>query len=143
MPSEAVVERFRQAVLAAWNEGKFDAIDEFISPNFVRHQPPFPDIVGPEAYKKYTIDTRQACPDEFLWFDKIIVQGDWTVFKGGWRGTWNGTGSLLPDKVGIGQKLDFLLCNASRWEGDQWAEEFSHNDFLGMMLQTGLIKWYE
>ena len=48
----AAVEDVAAAFEAAWNEGDVDALDAIAAPDLVVHDPPGPDLVGLDAYKR-------------------------------------------------------------------------------------------
>jgi predicted ester cyclase len=138
MPTKTVVEGSVEAALAAYNEGKVDALDEFYAPDFVRHVPPFPDTVGLEAYKKYISNVRGSYPGAHLTIDKWLCEGDLSASRGTWQGTKAGE-SVLTTAGGTGQKLKFDWCSMVRWEGDKVVEEWVGQDNLTMVAQLGLI----
>jgi len=140
MLTEDLVRRYNKAWQAAWNEGKVDALDEFVSPNLVRHIPPFPDIIGLEAYKKSILDARAAHPDQHVTMEEgaWAYRGNRLFAHGMFRGTLTGP-SIIPGMPSLGQKLEFAWCNAERWDGGKLVEQWALNDYLGMMYQLGLV----
>ena len=134
----AFYERSDKVWLSAWNEGQLDALDEIYAPNFVRHQPPFPDVVGLEAYKKYIAGVRASYPDFHLTRLGGISQGDFSATRGVATGTKAGE-SVMTTATGTGQKIEFGWVSYAHWEGDKIAEEWSYSDYLTMVAQLGLI----
>ena len=62
--SDELKTKIKRAWEEAFNQGKMEGLDELVAPNWVRHKPPFPDIVGLDALKKYITDCRTSYPDE-------------------------------------------------------------------------------
>ncbi len=141
MLTGTMMDRWKEAIVAAWNEGKFDAMDEFYASNFVRHQPPFPDAERLEGYKQFIEGVRVTCPDAHITIDQIIHEGDWSAYVGSWRGTWTGPWAPFPNATPNGQKIDFAWCGMVHWVGDKLVEERVVNDWLTVMLQSGLVTW--
>ncbi len=137
---QAFWDRVDVAWQAAWNEGKLDALDEFWPADFVYHQPPFPDVVGLEAYKKFIADARASHPDLHLSYDGGIRrgEGDWSAVWGSFHGTFMGTGvSPLTGETGAGQKMDYVWCTRTRWVGTRIAEDWVYRDHVTMLRQRG------
>jgi predicted ester cyclase len=129
-------ERWEKADGAGWNEGNVDGLDEVAAPNFVRHSPPFPDIVGLAAYKKYLLDVHASYPDVQLTTDESIYQGDVWAGRGTFRGTLTGR-SPMTGAPGTGQKVDIQWCAYIRAEGGKVIEMWALVDFLNMVQQLG------
>ncbi len=135
---QAFWDRFDVAWQAAWNEGKFDAMDEYYAPDYVYHQPPFPDVVGLEAYKKFIADARAASPGFHLTYEGSVHEGDWCVQWGRVSGTYTGTSPLAEvATAGTGQKNDYVWCSRVRWVGTKAVEEWVYRDHVSMLRQRG------
>lgn len=132
----AFYERWDKAWQAAWNEGNLDALDEFVAPDFVRHSPPGPDVVGLEGFKKFIADVRISYPDWHLTYDGGIGQGDFSAGHGMCQGTMTGK-SPSTGFQGTGQKVNYAWSSYDRWVGDKLAEEWAVCDFVTMMRQQG------
>jgi predicted ester cyclase len=136
--SEELKVNLKRAWEAAYNQGNLDALDDVISPNYVRHQPPFPDIVGLGAMKTLIADARTAYPDCQLTVTKIIVEGDWLasqwIFEGTQTGVSPATGALPTGKYA---KLDG--CSMVRVEGGKSVEEWGLGNWLGFLQQLGVV----
>lgn len=136
--SEELKTKIKRAWEEAFNQGKLDGLDEFLAPNYVRHTPPFPDIVGPKAYKESIADTRRSYPDCQLTIDKIIMEGDWTATL--W--TFEGTQTGASPKTGApptGKYVKFIGGSLSRDEGGKTVEEWEFGDYLGLFQQLGFV----
>ena len=138
----AFYERWANVALAAWNEGDLDAMDEFLDPDYVNHQPPFPDVVGRDAYKKYIADVRSSHPDAHLEIEEWIYQGDVSAARGTFRGTQTGP-SPTTGAPPTGKEVNFVWCNFLRWVGDKVVEGWAYNDYLTMVQQLGIVSMPE
>ena len=122
----------------AFNQGKVDGLDEILAPDYVRHQPPFPDYVGREALKDFVSDCRTSYPDVHLTVDKVIIEGDWTASLWIYEGTQSGvsptTGAPPTNKY-----VKFRGCNMVHWEGGKGVEDWNHGDYLGLLQQLGIV----
>src|SRR5215210_6918425 len=90
MYTEEFWDKTRRIWEDAYNEGHIDAFDEIVAPDFVRHQPPFPDIVGLEAWKQYVANVRVSYPDVQLKLGEYISQGGTTATLWTFEGTQTG-----------------------------------------------------
>ena len=62
--TEEEAKSFMDAVLDIWNEGNLDLVDDFYSPDYVRHYVDiYEDIKGIDAYKQWITNTRTTFPD--------------------------------------------------------------------------------
>jgi len=136
--SEEVKVTTKRAWEDAYNQGNLDALDEVVGPNYVRHQPPFPDIVGLGALKKFVADGRAAYPDCQLMIAKIIIEGDWSASLWTFEGTQTGVSPATgAPPTGKHAKLDG--CTMSRVEGGKSVEEWALGDWLGFLQQLGVV----
>ncbi len=85
----------RRAVEEIWNQGNYDNMEEFISPDFVVHSDtPEEEIHGLENAMQFYIQLRKAFPDIYFTIDDQIAEGDrvvthWTA-TGTHKGEFNG-----------------------------------------------------
>jgi predicted ester cyclase len=136
--SEELKAKLKRAWEDALNQGNLDALDEIIGPNYVRHQPPFPDIVGHEALRNYLADVRASYPDCQFTIAKIISEGDWSAILWTLEGTQTGV-SPTSGAPPTGKHATMNGCSMDRWEGGKAVESWVLGDFLGFLQQLGLI----
>jgi ketosteroid isomerase-like protein len=119
-PSEsdkAFYERWIESTLAAFNEGDLDALDGFYAQDFVRQEPPNPDVVGLASFKEYISTTRNDYPDLRLTKNgATIAQGEFTAI----RGTAKGTSSS-------GEVDTYEWCAITRWQDKKAVEEWVYS----------------
>ena len=119
------------------NKGNVDELDELLSPDVVRHMPPYPDIKGLEASKQSVRDGHASLPDHQQVIDEIIVEGGKSVVRGTFWGTNTGPNPLIPTPTG--KQVTYTMCWIAHWEGGKIVEDWVYADLLGMMQQLGVI----
>ncbi len=83
-------------IMAIWNQGNLEVIDELYAANYVRHQNDGTEVAGLDSFKQAVTRFRATFPDLKLTFGERIVQGDmacriWTA-----TGTNTGPGDFPP-----------------------------------------------
>jgi predicted ester cyclase len=69
-------------LIECWNTGKLDAIDELLSPDFIRHEPEMGGrTTGREHYKQTVSHQRSALPDFHTEAADTIEQGNKLVWR--------------------------------------------------------------
>ena len=127
-----------QANEAIWNEGKIELLDDYYAQDYVRHQPPFPDVEGLDALKAFVTDVRNAYPDFHITFHEIIAEGDTLAARWTWTGTHTGQGKLLPVPP-TGKKVSLTGTTIAHNVAGKTVEEWENQDWLGFMQQLGLV----
>jgi predicted ester cyclase len=136
--AEELKAKTKRAWEDAYNQGNFDALDEVVGSNYVRHQPPFPDIAGLAALKEFIADGRAAYPDCQLTLGKMIAEGDWLATLWTFEGTQTGVSPATgASPTGKHAKLDG--CSMIRVEGGKSVEEWAVGDWLGFLQQLGVV----
>jgi predicted ester cyclase len=136
--SEEIKTKQKQAWYEAWNQGNLDALDEVLAPNYVRHKPPFADIVGLEGQKDFIKNTRASYPDVKLSFQKQLIEGDWIATLWTWEGTQRGV-SIISGAPPSNKYVKFQGCSLVRMEDGKEVEEWELGDYLGLMQQLGVV----
>ncbi|MBW3625559.1 MAG: ester cyclase [Armatimonadetes bacterium] len=73
-------EMVRRMVEEVWNRGEMTAVDELITPDYIEHNPGFPEgIKGPDDYRRFVAEIRAAFPDFVLSIEDLIAEGDKVV----------------------------------------------------------------
>jgi predicted ester cyclase len=120
------------------NKGNFDVMDDYYSQDFVSHQPPFPDIRGLKAYKRYHANMRVAIPDLQMTIDELIVDGNIGTMRYTDRGTNTGQSKTFPFPP-TGKKVSWSGLIMSRSEKGKMVEVCNFADNLGLLQQLGII----
>jgi predicted ester cyclase len=134
--SEELKAKMCRLVDEAWNKGNLDVLSELLAVNYVRHQPPYPDVVGLEALKKFIADVRVSYPDFRIDGEEVIAEGSTTVMRCTWGGTQTGT-SPATGAPGTGKKVKVANCTVVHWVNGQGVEEWALSDWLSFLQQLG------
>jgi len=134
MSTEDLKAKVRRATEDAYHKGNVDTLDEVWAPDFVRHQPPLPDLDGLAAYKQFILDVRKRYADDIqVTFHELIEEGDWGASRWTFSGTQ--TGGPSPTVVYITMEgVSFL-----RYVEGKLVKEWAMGDYLGLFQQDGLI----
>jgi predicted ester cyclase len=120
------------------NKGDLDVMDDYYTPDFVSHQPPFPDIRGPQVYKRYWANMRASFPDYHLTIDDLTFDGNIGTMRYTNRGTNTGQSKVFPFPP-TGKQVSWSGLIMSRWEGGKIIESWNFSDNLGLLQQLGII----
>lgn len=135
--SEDIKSKFRRVVDEAWNKGNLDRLDELHAAGYVEHRPPFPDVVGLEAFKQTVAGARQTCPDFHITIEELILEGDKLSVRFFWTGTHLGNSPNFPIPP-TGKQLIVNGLHFLHLEGDKLIEGWQFADNLGLLQQLGL-----
>lgn len=121
-----------------WNQGNMDAVARLFAPNIVRHQPPMPDVVGLEAVTQYIRDIRSAYSQLRLQIHDLIIDGDISASRFTIEAMHTGNSPTLP-VAPTGKPVVIHGAGIWHWEDGRVIEEWTYNDYLGLMQQLGII----
>jgi steroid delta-isomerase-like uncharacterized protein len=117
--------------------GKWDAIDEFVSPAYVGYDPSQPEpIRGPDGVKANFQQYLDAFTGARITVDEQISDGDRVATRWTGRGTHTGE---MAGITGTGKDVTVTGLTLSRLEGGQIVEEWTNWDTLGMLAQIGAV----
>jgi predicted ester cyclase len=136
MPN-TIKEKITQIYEEAYNKGNLDVLDSILADNYLRHQPPMPDVKGPEAYKKYVSTTRKAYSDLVFKLESIIAEGNISVARYTLNGKHTGYSPSIQAQP-TGNQVAMPGCIVSHWEGGKIALDWVYNDYLGLLQQFGV-----
>jgi steroid delta-isomerase-like uncharacterized protein len=128
----------RRIIEDAWNEGILRIMDEFYAPDYVRHKPPFPNITGREAAKKFVAQSRLSYPDQHVTIHEVVGEGNVVVTRWTFKGTQTGT-SPTTGVAATGKLVEFSGCNVAHWRNGFIVEEWEYSDWLVLLQQFGVI----
>ena len=138
MSLEKIEAATRQIVDEAWNLGNVSVLDRIYAAGYVRHKPPFPDIDGLEAAKRFILDSRISYPDVHITLQEIIVAENRAISRWIFEGTQQGqspTTGVSP----TGKEVTFTGCNVAHWDSGQIVEEWEYSDWLVLLQQLGVV----
>ncbi len=126
----------RRLIEEVWNQGNLAVFDELYAPNFIFHEPAFPEVRTREDDKRWLIESRSAYPDFHLTIEDLIAEGDQVAVRFTARGTHQREGmGLLP----TGKQITVTGIAIARIANDKFVEIWHQVDWLGWRQQLGLI----
>jgi predicted ester cyclase len=126
--------------LKAYNEGNLTLIEKVWAPEYVLHDPSFPEgLVGLDGLRKGMAEESKTFPDKNLKFEGIFVKGDKIAAFFTFTGTHSGPfalpgGGELP---ATGKKLSYSGVYIGRVANGKLAEDWFFYNPLDMLLPLG------
>jgi len=130
--NKAIVRRW----VEAFNEGNIDAVDELLTDSYVRHDPNFPEVRGPEEEKQLLAMYRSAFPDLNFTIEDMVSEDDRVATRLGISATHKGELLGIPPTE---NRLSFTAMEIYRLKDGKIEEQWVNVDTLGMMQQIGTI----
>ena len=120
-----------------WNQGREETIDRLLAPTAKVHglTPADQPIVGPEAFKPFFRQFRQAFPDIRITVEQIVAEGDVVAARCLVRGSH--TGNTLGSATN--RAVEFSGMCIVKAAGSQFVEGWNSFDFLTCYQQIGLL----
>lgn len=119
-----------------WNQGDLDAVDRFIAPDYVEHDPSVEEhLNGPDAYRRNVDSFRSAFPDLEVTIEDSVVEGDRIAMRQSFRGTHEGEFMGIEPTGNEIKSTSLLIC---RIEDGKIAETWVETDMLGLLAQLGV-----
>ena len=134
--NKANVRRFTEE---GWNQGNVAAFDELCAPNWVYHDPGFPDVRTLEDYKRFVTEIRSAFPDIHFTIENVVAEGEQVVGRYTTRGTNTGDFVTPMPLPATGKQVTVTGMSIVRFAGGKGVEVWNQTDNLGMFQQLGLI----
>ncbi|MFC1607837.1 ester cyclase [Candidatus Latescibacterota bacterium] len=126
-PTGAQEAAIRREYEEAWNKGTVDVLDGHIADNFIRHNPPNPDVVGPDALKQYILSIPTLYSSFTVNIDEIIAHANKTVTRF----------SVQSTLKGAATKASTTGIAVDHWENGKIIERWVQMDTLGYLTQQG------
>jgi steroid delta-isomerase-like uncharacterized protein len=118
-----------------FSKGDLDAVDRYLHPDFVSHDPPFPGAPdGPEGMRQAAAMFHQALPDWHADIELLIAEGDIIAEL------FTASGTHRAELMGTpptGKTLTLRGVNIFRIDGDKIVERWGCLDQLGLLRQLG------
>lgn len=127
--NKAVYRRFIQEV---FNEGRLDALDSLLSPNYVLHDPPPGAPPGPQAVAAVVAMFRAAFPDLTIEIEELVAEGDQVCARATTRGTHRGT---IFGLAATGRTVMMTGLTMVRIVDGRLVESWVKNDVAGLVRQ--------
>jgi predicted ester cyclase len=131
--NKAVTRRFIDDVV---NGHDLAAVDRYIDPNFVEHNPLPGQAPGPEGFKQGMGGFFSAFPDLHHTVDVLLAEGDYVVVRGTSRGTQSGEFLGIP---ATGKQVEMTEIHIVRLANGRMAEHWGEMDAIGLMQQLGAM----
>lgn len=120
-----------------WNQGKFEVLDEVVSPDYVGHLPTPPGAPsGREGLRWLIRAYRLAFPDIRVQIDDQMADGDKVLTRISIRGTQQGQFMNVPP---TNKEVTATALVLTRFENGQNVEGWAELDRLGLMQQLGVV----
>jgi steroid delta-isomerase-like uncharacterized protein len=131
--NKAFVRRFFEEVI---NGGNLAAAADFVTTDFVEHEPlPVPGA-GLEGFRQFFTMLRVAFPDFQVAIDDLIAEEDQVVARVTLRGTHRGTFLQVP---ATGRQVAMDVIDVVRLADGKIAEHWGVADNLTLLQQVGAI----
>lgn len=131
-------ELVRQLVDDVFNEGNPDALDDYLTEDYVEHTVAVPGgLEGLEAVREYYSDIFNAFPDFEVTIQDLLAEGDKVVQRSLQGGTHEGP---FLDIEPTGESAEIPGIVIYRIEDGQIAESWPQADLMGFMQQIGVME---
>lgn len=129
-------DHIRSKVLALWNDGDLDVIDEIYAENFVSHDPQNP-IQGRAEMRTWVKEAMAMAPDFHIELHETISEGDIGVTRWTVAGTHTNDWREIP---ATGKHFVVTGITMSKFSDDgKIVESWANADNLGMLQQLGIV----
>lgn len=134
-------DEFRRSIDELYHKGDLTVIDRIFSPDCVRHEAGYEDMVGLEVRKQSIIAMRSVFPDLRITIDDILVEDARIAIRTTSRGTHKAVFKVAGGREipATGKQVTVTGMVFHRVKDGKIVESFAVNDTLGMMQQLGLI----
>ena len=134
MNTEQNKSTYRSFIQQVFNEGRLDALDEFLAPSYVIRDAPPGTPLGAEGVKQVVSMFRGAFPDLEITLDDLIAEGDKVAARSTLRGTHRGT---LFGIAATGKPVSMTSLTLVCIVDGRLVESWVKNDVTSLMNQLG------
>lgn len=117
------------------NQGRIDAADELMAPDFVDHGP-MGDVEGRDAFKGFVQQWVSSVSDLHCSVENLIVEGDIAAWLVRTTGVHTGDGLGFP---ATNKSFETVSANLGRVRDGMAVEHWSEQGMLPMLLQLGVM----
>ncbi|MEU5607677.1 flavin reductase [Streptomyces sparsogenes] len=128
--------RIRSAWRAAWDEGRVEALDDLLSPSYVRRRGPAAVAQDRDQFKDSIRAVREAFPDLHTEIEDIVEDGDRLAIR--WRSTGRHTGAFLGVPP-TGKPVEVSGATFTRFDGSAVTEEWVTFDSRQLLEALGIV----
>jgi steroid delta-isomerase-like uncharacterized protein len=126
----------RRLIEEVWNEHNPGAVDEFVAPDVVEHDPILGLGPGREGFRQALEMLFSAFPDVQITIEDLLAEGDKVVER------WTGRATQRGEFMGIpatNKEVTVAGIDIYRYAGGKRVETWRQWDTLGMMQQLGVV----
>jgi steroid delta-isomerase-like uncharacterized protein len=132
--NQEIIRRYAEEV---WTGGRLDAVEAYVGPGYVRHDPGLPaEVREPEGVRQLAAAYRAAFPDLRLVPEVLFASGDLVAARWLVSATHQGELMGLP---ATGRTVSITVIELFRLTGGRIVEQWVAIDNLGMLQQLGAI----
>ena len=132
--NKTIVSEFIEAL---FSRGDLDAVDRYLAPDFVNHDPPFGVSADCEGLRSAGALMRAAFPDWRSEQHLVVGEGDIVVEHFTASGTHHGEVMGVPP---TGERVTLRGINIFRLEAGRIVERWGRLDDLGFLSQLGIVR---
>jgi predicted ester cyclase len=136
MSTEEDKSLIRSYVEEVLNGGKFEVLDDLLSPNYKRYLSPTTAPLPPEAQKQRLAGLRAAFPDIHLTIEDLVVEDDRVAFRMTLRGTHQGPFQGITP---TGRQVTVSAIDVVHIENGRFSEHWGGPDMLALLQQVGAV----
>jgi len=129
----SVARRFYEEVL---NKGDFAVANEILDTDFFDHGSPIESPKGTEGFKQFFAMVSSIFPDIQVAIEDIVAGDGKVAVRLTVRGTQKGSFRGFP---ATGKYVSWTGIDILHFSGSKISQRWGERDFLGMLLQLGLI----
>jgi len=131
--NKAIVSEFIDAL---FSRGELDAVDRYLAPDFVNHDPPFGASADREGMRAAGALMRAGFPD---WrSDQHLVVGEGDIVVEHFTASGTHAGEVMG-AAPSGERVALKGINIFRLDGGQIVERWGRLDDLGFLTQLGVV----
>jgi steroid delta-isomerase-like uncharacterized protein len=119
-----------------WNSGDLAAIDDLLTPDFVRHDPDAPEVRGPTAEREFVAGYLAAFPDLHFTVESLVAEANLVAARLIATGTHRGD---LPGIPATGKTVRIEIMELYRVAEGRIAEQWVLTDMLALLQQIGAL----
>jgi len=136
MATESNKQRAREFIERIWNDHNLEAVDDFVTPDFVQHDPLSGEARGPEGMRRFVSTYLDAFPDLQFTIEDMVAEGDRVVTHWTSRGTHKGA---LMGIEPTNRSVEVSGITIARMADGQTREAWVVWDALGLLNQLGVV----
>ncbi len=125
-----------KALTQAWNEGKQDEFDKYMSADYKAHNA-MPGYDGLDGAKKMSKELMVGYPDMNTSVEDVRIDGD--ILMARTRMTGTNTGAMMGMPAATNKKMDVIGLEMARWHNGKFVEGWFAMEEMKMLGQLGLM----